>query len=98
MTTPRLQSLKTIATWGGVAITFSGIVLSVASGGSVDGACLALFGLLLTCFGHWISSALAKRQAVEKAADQNRIAALEADNLERKRREDRGPRFGPFNS
>ena len=73
MTKPRLQSLKTITTWGGVAVTFSGIVLGVVNGGSRDGAYLSFFGLLITCCGHLISSAQAKRQAAEQAKDKWRI-------------------------
>ena len=69
MTKPRLQSLKTIAMWGGVAVTFGWIVLSIANGGSIDGAYLSFFGLLITCCGHLISGALAKRQAAEQAKD-----------------------------
>jgi hypothetical protein len=77
MTKPRLHIFKSITTWAGVVVTFCGIVLGVASGGSLWSGCLALFGLLLTCCGHWISSALAKHQAAERAADQERFDELE---------------------
>jgi hypothetical protein len=73
MTKMPLQSLKTITTWGGVAVTFSGIVLGVVNGGSRDGAYLSFFGLLITCCGHLITSALAKHQAAEQAADKERV-------------------------
>jgi hypothetical protein len=76
MTKPRLQSFKTITTWGGVAVTFSGIVLSVATGGNPAANGLAFFGLLLTCCGHWIGGALAKHQAAEKAAEDARLREL----------------------
>ena len=60
---PRLQSLKAITTWGGVLATFSGIVLSVVTGGSLQAAGIASLGLLLTCGGHLINGALQKQQA-----------------------------------
>ena len=77
MSKERLQSLKGITTWSGVAITFSGILLNLASGGSWLGSGLSLLGLIVTCCGHWISNALGEHQKAEKAADEKRIAELE---------------------
>ena len=78
ITKERLQKFKHITTWTGVAITFCGIVLGVASGGSLWSAGLSLFGLLMTCCGHWISNALAKHQAADRVADQNRFDELKS--------------------
>ena len=77
MTKTRLQRFKSIATWSGVAITLCGIALNLASGGSWWSNGLSSFGVLITCCGHWISGALAKHQAQEKAADEERLAELE---------------------
>lgn len=74
MTKARLQSLKTVTTWGGAAVTLGGIVLGVANGGSRDGAYLSAFGLLLTCCGNVIASRLAKHQSENEKADKQRIA------------------------
>ena len=78
MTKPHLETLKRITTWGGALVTLAGITLGVVTGGSRAGASVALFGLLLTCCGHWVGVALAHHQAAEKAADQERIAELAA--------------------
>ena len=56
MTKQRLQTLKTITTWGGVLITLSGIALS----------------------GHWISAALDRHKAAERAADEERFSEMES--------------------
>jgi len=77
MTKKRLQKLKAITTWSGVAITFSGIVLNIARGGSWQGNALSLLGLLVTCSGHWIASELGRHQRAGKEADEKRIADLE---------------------
>lgn len=72
-----LQVLKSVTTWGGAVVTFCGIVLGLASGGSWWSGGLALFGLLITCCGHWTTSAIAKHHALENAADEERFAELE---------------------
>ena len=77
MTKERLQKLKGITTWGGVAITFSGIALNLAGGGSWQGNGLSLFGLVITCCGHWIGGAIGEHQKREKEMDHERIAELE---------------------
>jgi hypothetical protein len=77
MSTECLQRFKSITTWGGVAATFCGIFLSYSTGGSLAAARLSTFGLLLTCFGHMVTGAVTKRQAIEKAADKRRLADLE---------------------
>ena len=77
MTKKRLQELKAVTMWSGVAITFSGIMLNIARGGSWQGNALSLFGLLVTCCGHWIANGLGKYQRAEKEADEKRIADLE---------------------
>ncbi|HEY3931931.1 MAG TPA: hypothetical protein VGM58_06125 [Verrucomicrobiae bacterium] len=76
MSKERLHRLKGIMTWSGILVTFCGIVLNLASGGSWWSNGLSLFGLLITCCGHWISGALAKRQEKEKAADEKRFAEI----------------------
>jgi hypothetical protein len=78
MTKERLQRFKSITTFGGVLVTVSGIILARASGGSWWSFGLSLFGLLLTCSGHWIGSEIAKHQALEKEADEYRILELDA--------------------
>ena len=78
MTKERLKTLKSVTTWGGVVVTFSGIALSIASGGSWWSGGLSLLGLLLTCSGHWISSALDRHKAAERAADEERFAEMES--------------------
>ena len=78
MTEERLQTLKSVTTWGGVVITFSGIALNIANGGSWQGNSLSFGGLFITCCGHLVSGALARHQAAEKAADHERIAELTA--------------------
>ena len=78
MTKHRLETLKTVATWAGVGVTLSGIMLSIFTGGSLPAACLALFGVLLTCCGHWVGGALARHQAAEKAADQKRLTEAQS--------------------
>jgi len=89
MTKESLKNIKGISTWGGVVITFSGIVLSVSTGGSWQGASLSFGGLLLTCCGHWATDALAKHQAAERAADEQRFAELKSrvDPIEAERKE-----------
>jgi hypothetical protein len=78
MTKQRLRALKTITTWGGVIVTFSGIVLSVATGGSLASAGLSLLGVLITCGGHWIAGALARHQDADTAADRAKLADVSA--------------------
>ena len=72
-----------------MAATFSGIVLSYATGGSLAAAGLSAFGLLLTCGGHWISAEIAKHQAAERAADEHRFSELKSrvDPIEAERKE-----------
>lgn len=77
MSTKRLQSFKSITLWCGALVTFCGIVLNVESGGSLWSGALALFGLFLTCCSHWITNTLAKRQADEKAAGDERFRDLQ---------------------
>lgn len=77
MTKQRLQAIKHITTWTGVAVTFWGIILGLASGGSWWSGGLSLFGLLITCSGHLANNALARHQSKERAADQERLAELE---------------------
>lgn len=78
MTKPRLKSLKAITTWGGVSATFCGIVLSAATGGNPAAVGIAFFGLLLTCCGHWVSAAIAKRDAAEREADKQWLEEIES--------------------
>jgi len=78
MTKQHLQRFKSITTWSGVAVTFCGILLGLASGGSLWSGGLSLFGLLVTCGGHWIGNAIAKHQAAESAADKERFDELES--------------------
>jgi hypothetical protein len=78
MTKERLKTVKSITTWSGVVITLSGIMLNLASGGSWQGNSLSLVGLVITCCGHWVTSALAKHQAAESAADKDRFDELES--------------------
>jgi len=82
MTKHRLQRFRSIATFGGYATTASGIVLSYATGGSLPALGLSVFGLLLTCCGHWISHKIAEHQAKEKAEDEERFSELE-DRLDK---------------
>lgn len=81
MTKERLQTLKSVTTWGGVMVTLSGIVFNLIRGGSWQGNSIALGGLLITCSGHWITKALSDHQKAEKAEDVKRIAELE-DRIE----------------
>jgi len=39
---------------------------------------LSLFGLLVTCCGHWISLAIAKHDAAERKADKERFEELDS--------------------
>ena len=78
MTKERLQAFKRITTLSGVVVTFSGIILSVATGGSWWSGSLSFFGLLLTCSGHWISAALDRHKAAERAADEERFSEMES--------------------
>ncbi|MGD0259298.1 MAG: hypothetical protein ABSD29_05665 [Verrucomicrobiota bacterium] len=77
MTKKNLHTLKSATTWGGVVITFSGILVNLASGGSWQGNSLSFAGLVITCCGHWIAGALAKHQAAERDADEQRFEDLE---------------------
>ena len=77
MTKERLKTIKSITTWSGVLVTLSGIVLNLANGGSWQGNSLSLVGLLITCCGHWVTSALAKHQSAEHTADGRRFEELE---------------------
>ena len=77
MTKPRLQTLKTITTWGGVIITLSGIAFNFASGGSALAFGISLSGVLITCSGHWISFQLDRLKAAERATDEERFAEME---------------------
>ncbi len=77
MTKQRLHRFKSITTLGGYATTACGIVLSYATGGSLAAAGLSTFGLLLTCGGYWISDAIARHQAAERAADERRLADMD---------------------
>jgi hypothetical protein len=83
---PSMKSVKSITDWCGVLVTFTGIMLGVISGGSLEAAGVATVGVLLTCSGHLLSSALAKHQAVEQAADRKKA---ERDKRRIERRIDR---------
>jgi hypothetical protein len=77
-TKPRLQSFKSITTWGGVAANFGGILVSYFTSRNLAGAGLSAFGLLLICCGHWVSGEIAKHQAVERAAEKQYLDELES--------------------
>ena len=73
MSKKRLQLLKTLTTWGGVITTTSGVTLTLYRGGSVVAACLSYGGVLLTCFGHLLTTSIARCQAAEQAAEQEKL-------------------------
>jgi hypothetical protein len=69
--------MKATVTWCGVLVTFGGVVLGVITGGSLEAAGVATLGLVLTCCGHWISIAIAKHDAAERKADEDRFDDLD---------------------
>jgi len=77
MTKKHLQTLKNVTTWSGVLITLSGIVLNLARGGGWVSNGLTLAGLVITCCGHLVASALEKHRAAEREADERRFKELD---------------------
>jgi hypothetical protein len=67
-----LETLKGITTWSGVAVTFCGIILNLASSGSWWSNSLSLLGVISTCCGHLINNALVSHQTEMKVAEQEK--------------------------
>ena len=69
--------MRSIATWGGVCVTLSGIFYNVASGGDIVGAYISLVGVSITSLGHIISNAIVRHDREEKRQNEERIHAAE---------------------
>ena len=78
MTKQPMETLKSITTWGGVAITLSGVMLNMArdGGNNIAGHAILLVGLAVTVCGHYVTSKLSTHQKADKALDQQQIIAL----------------------
>jgi hypothetical protein len=72
-----LITLRGIAVWGGVFVTLSGIIYNISKGGDIVGAYISLVGILMTSFGHIVTSAIARYDAQIKQSTQEKIEFLE---------------------
>ncbi len=72
-----LQRVKFASNWGGVIVTFTGILINIRTNGSIHGNILSITGICITIIGHLVTHAVDKYENEERKKYEDTIDSLE---------------------